>query len=230
MKTKTLILIGMMSLVGCVGNHELSKDNQKREIRFGVEAGANKGGIVENTDMSYIVGASVDAFSGATRIGGHIGAHATLPVDRNDVQVSMGYMYSPQTFTYHDETNGFSGTRKIGLSQFILPITYNVNLFKNSFPAGTICLKFGGALEYNLASVKDNGSHLPGYTIRPFTGGVALGISTLALKFKDNSRIGLSFDVYKGTQIFDDLYNRKEYKMPTSSYMKLSLIYQFKQQ
>lgn len=228
MKTKTLILVGMISLAGCVSNLEISKDDQKRKIRFGAEAGANKGGIVENTNMSYIDGASVDAFSGATCIGGHIGGHTKLPVGRNDVQVGLNYMYSPQTFTYHDETNGFSGTRKIGLSQFILPITYNVNLFKNSLPDGTIYLKFGGAFEYNLASVKDNGSHLPGYTIRPFTGGVTLGIATLPLRFKDNSRIGLSFDVYKGTQIFDDLYNRKAFKMPTSSYMKLSIIYQFK--
>jgi hypothetical protein len=228
MKTKTLILVGMMSLAGCVGNREISKDDQKRKIHFGVEAGANKGGIVENTDMSYINGASVDAFSGATRIGGHVGGHATLPVGRNDVQVGMDYMYSPQTFTYDDDVNGYFGTRKINLSQFIMPFTYNLNLFKSSLPAGTICLKLGGALEYNLASIKDNGSHLPGYTIHPFTGGVALGISTLPVKFKDNSRMGLSFDVYKGSQIFEDLYNRKEFKMPTSSYMKLSLIYQFK--
>lgn len=228
MKTKTLFLVGMISLAGCVSNREFSKDNQKRKICFGIEAGANKGGIVENTDMSYISGASIDAFSGATRIGDHVGGHATLPVGRNDVQVGLDYMYSPQTFTYNDVINGYFGTRKISLSQFIMPFTYNVNLFKNSLPAGTICLKFGGALECNLASIKDNGSHLPGYTIHPLTGGVALGISTLPVKFKDNSRIGLSFDVYKGTQIFDDLYNRKEFKMPTSSYMKLSLIYQFK--
>jgi len=219
MKTKTLILVGMVSLVGCVSN---------RDIRFGAEAGVNKGGIVENTDMSLIDGASVDAYTGATPVAAHIGGHATLPVGRNDVQVGLDYMYSPQTFTYNDGLNGFSGTRDIGLSQFIMPMTYNVNLFKRILPSGSFCFKIGGALEYNLASVKDHEGRLPDYTIHPFSGGMVVGISTLPIEFKDHSRMGLSIDLYKGSQIYDDIYNRKEFEMPTSSYMKLSLIYQFK--
>jgi hypothetical protein len=228
MKTQTLFLIALVVLTSCSSSRKVSEGYQNRKVKFGVEAGVNSGGIVENTNLSKVEGTPVDGFTGATRTGFHAGGHATLPVGRNDLQAGINYMYSPQKFTYNDAAHGYYGTRKISLSQLIVPVTYNVNLFKRSLNPGTISLKFGGTIEYNLPSISDEGSNLTEYSIKKLSGGVTLGISTLPFKFNDNSRLGISFDLYKGTQIFDDFYNRPEYEMPTSSYLKFSVIYQLK--
>jgi hypothetical protein len=198
------------------------------KVKFGVEAGANKGGIVENTDLSKVENAPVDGFTGATSMGFHAGGHAVIPVGRNDVQAGLNYLYSPQKFTYNDAVNGYFGTRKISLSQLVVPVTYNINLFKRTLDPGTLSIKLGGVIEYNMPSILDDGSLLTDYSIKKLSGGITLGISTMPFRFSDQSGLGLSFDVYKGTQIFDDFYNRPEFEMPTSSYMKLSIIYQFK--
>jgi hypothetical protein len=228
MKTQTLFLIALIALAGCATSREVTEAYQNRKLKWGVEAGANKGGIVENTDLSKIEGTPVDGYTGATRVGFHAGAHATIPVRRNDLQAGINYMFSPQTFTYNDAVHRYFGTRKISLSQLIVPVTYNVNLFKQRLDPGTVAFKFGGAFQYNMPSIEDEGSQLTDYSTRPFSGGVALGLSALPFRFDNGSRIGLSFDIYKGSRIFEDLYNRREFEIPTSSYMKLSIIYQLK--
>ncbi len=228
MKTQTIFLVALITMAGCSGSREVTEAYQNRKVKFGVEAGTNLGGIVDNTDLTKIEGTPVDGFTGATRVGFHAGAHATIPVGRNDIKAGINYLFSPQKFTYNDAFHGYFGTRKISLSQLIVPITYNINLFKQRFDPGTISLKFGGALEYNMPSVQQQGQLLPGYTINKFSGGITLGISALPFTFANKSRLGCSFDIYRGSQIFDDLYNRAEYETPASSYMKLSIIYQFK--
>jgi hypothetical protein len=228
MKTQTLFLVALIVLSGCASSRKATEAYQNRKVKFGVEAGANKGGIVENTDLSKIEETPVDGFTGATNVGFHAGAHATLPLGRNDLQAGINYLFSPQTFTYNDAVHGYFGTRKISLSQLAIPVTYNINLFKGSLAPGTVALKFGGVLQYNLPSITDEGSNLTAYSIKTLSGGVTLGLSILPFRFHDGARMGLSFDLYKGSQIFDDLYNRKAFEMPTSSYMKLSIIYQLK--
>jgi hypothetical protein len=228
MKTHTYFLIALIILTSCASSRKVSEAYQNRKVKFGVEAGANKGGIVENTDLTKVENTPVDGFTGATSMGFHVGAHAVIPLGRNDVQAGLSYFYSPQTFSYNDAVNGYFGTRKISLSQLVVPVTYNINLFKRKLDPETLCLKLGGVLEYNMPLINDEGSHLTDYSIKKISGGVTLGISTMPFRFSDQSKLGLSFDFYKGTQIFDDFYNRPEFEMPTSSYMKLSIIYQFK--
>lgn len=212
----------------CSGSQEVTEAYKNRKVKFGVEAGANLGGIVDNTNLTKIEGTPVDGFTGATRVGFHEGAHTTIPAGRNDIQAGINYLFSPQKFTYNDAFHGYFGTRKISLSQLILLVTHNINLFKQRLDPGTISLKFGGALEYNIPSVQQQGQLLPGYTINKFSGRITLGISALQFTFYHQSRLGCSSDIYRGYQIFDDLYNHAEYEMPASSYMKLSIIYQFK--
>jgi len=149
MKTTTFFCMSLISLSACVPLHN-AQENQSHKIRLAIEAGPNKGGIVENTDMSYISGAGVDAFSGATRIGGHVGAYSKLAIGKNDLQFGINYMFSPQTFYYHDSSLGYEGCRKIYLSQFITPFTYNFNLFSNAQTPGLVSLKIGAVLPLSI--------------------------------------------------------------------------------
>jgi hypothetical protein len=56
-------------------------DNNHQGVKFSFQAGANKGGITENTDMTGVPGAEVppeateDAFSGGTHTGINAGIH-----------------------------------------------------------------------------------------------------------------------------------------------------------
>ena len=227
MKTQTIFLVALIALSGCASSRKVNEAYQNRKVKFGVEAGANHGGIVDNKDLQQIENMPVDGFSGATKIGFHAGGHATIPLGRNDIQAGINYMFSPQTFTYNDAVHGYNGTRTVSLSQLSIPLTYNINLFKRWLAPGTVAVKLGGVLQYNLPKVSNSGT-LTEYSMYKFSGGAQLGISALPFRFQNGSRLGTSFDFYKGSQIFEDFYNKKEYQMPTSSYMKLSIIYQFK--
>jgi hypothetical protein len=235
MKSRTIFLIVIVVLTGCLSNKKISETIQKRKLKFGVEAGPNLGGIIENTDMSKVEGAPVDGvsdatadgFTGATSMGFHAGGHALIPLGRNDLQAGLNYMFSPQKFTYNDEVNGYFGTRKISLSQLVIPVTYNINLFYRKLDPGILSLKFGGALEYNMPSIKDEGTRLTDYSIRKFSGGIVLGLSVIPFHFNHQSRLGCSVDMYRGSQIFDDFYNCAEYKKSMSSYLKFSAVYWF---
>lgn len=226
MKKQTFFLIALFALSGCTNSRKATEAYQDRKVRFSVEAGANHGGIVENRDLKLVDNMSVDGFTGATKIGFHVGGHATIPIKKNDFQTGLVYMFSPQKLMYNDEVNSYNGTRTISLSQLSVPLTYSINLFKSRLAPGTVALKFGAILQYNFPEVSDMGT-LTEYKIYRVSGGAVLGISALPFSFQNGSRLGASFDLYKGSQIFEDFYNKKEYEMPTSSYMKLSLIYQF---
>ncbi|HEX2935723.1 MAG TPA: outer membrane beta-barrel protein [Bacteroidales bacterium] len=225
MKARIILLSILVAIGGCAGSKSSS---EARKIRFGVEAGPNSGGIVENTKMADIAGAPVDGFSGATSMGFHTGGHALLPVGRNDIQAGVMYLYSPQKFTYNDPVHGYAGSRDLRLSQVIVPVTYNFNLFTRKFIPGTLSLKVGGAIEYNMLSVTNNGLNLTDYSTNKISAGITLGIAAMPFRFSNNACLGFGFDMYKGGQIFDDFYNRPEFAMPSSSYMKFSVIYQFK--
>jgi len=62
--------------------------NADRSLRFSVQAGANKGGITENTDMAVVPGAetNVDAVTGATNTGMNVGVHINKPLKYNQVE------------------------------------------------------------------------------------------------------------------------------------------------
>ncbi|HQN94252.1 MAG TPA: hypothetical protein PLQ09_09030 [Prolixibacteraceae bacterium] len=227
MKTQSFLFATLIALSGCASSQKATEAYQNRKVKFGVEAGANHGGIVENRDLQQIENMPVDGFTGATKIGFHAGGHATIPLGRNDIQAGINYMFSPQTFTYNDAVHGYNGTRTVSLSQLSIPLTYNINLFKRWLAPGTVAVKLGGVLQYNLPKVSNSGT-VTEYSMNKFSGGAQFGISALPFRFKNGSRLGTSFDFYKGSQIFEDFYNKKEYQMPTSSYMKLSIIYQFK--
>lgn len=226
MKARIILLSILIAIGGCAGSKNSS---EARKVRFGIEAGPNSGGIVENTKMADIAGAPVDGFSGATSIGFHAAGHALVPVGRNDIQAGIMYLYSPQKFTYNDPVHGYAGSRDLRLSQIVVPVTYNINFLTRKFTPGTLSFKVGGAIEYNMLSVTNKGTSLTDYSSKKLSLGITAGIVAMPFRFSNNARLGFGFDMYKGGQIFDDFYNRPEYAMPSSSYMKFSIIYQFKQ-
>ena len=231
-KTTIAILMSLCTFVinSCSTSQPTNTD---RNLQFSVQAGANKGGITENTDMTVVPGAealpeaTVDAFSGATYTGINVGIHVNKPLKYNQVESGIDYMYNQQTFTYVDAGNRYIGVRDLKVSQIMLPLTYNFVLFRKLAPKADIQIKLGYTGQLNFVTVSSTGI-LPDYTIKPWSNGATFGISAFPLQFKNGSKLGVYFDGYRGTQVYEDYYNQASFEMPGSSFIKFGLKYNLK--
>jgi hypothetical protein len=228
----SICISNILLFAGCISQQSAS-DKAKYKPGFKFQAGINKGGIVENTDMdaysgaTHTVSGTVDAYSGATKTGFNTGAKVLLPVRRNAIETGIDYMYNNQTFTYQDNVNGYNGKRKLGTSQFMVPLTYNIGLFRKKYEEGLITFKFGYLIQFNSVNIKDETVNLPEYKILKFSNGFTAGLATSPFHFKNGSKLGLYIDMYRGTRIYEDFYNQKEFEMPASSFIKYGISYQF---
>jgi hypothetical protein len=136
-------------------------------------------------------------------------------------------MFSKQVFSYQDPANGYTGNRNIGMSQFMVPLTYNFTFLKKKRPGGLFQLKLGMMFQYNMLSLDDNGSLLPDYHVNRLSNGMILGFETTPFRLENGSRIGFYADLYRGTQIYEDFYNQSAFEMPGSSFFKAGIIYHF---
>jgi len=195
-----------------------------------LQMGSNLGGITENTDMSVIPGvkvpaeATVDAFTGATHPGFNAGVHINHRLKMNQVETGLDYMYNHQTFNYTDAGNKYIGVRELHVSQFMIPLTYNFSLFSKTFQNAEIQLKVGLLGQLNAVSGKGTGI-LPDYSVIPFSAGPTLGFSILPFHFRNDDKLGIYCDIYRGSQIYKDFYNQPKFEMPGSSFIKFGFKY-----
>lgn len=205
----------------------------ERDLKFSLQCGANTGGITENTDMTVVPNvrvpaeANVDAFTGATRLGFNAGVHVNKKLKSNQVETGLDYMYNYQTFNYIDAGNFYIGVRRLKVSQNMLPFTYNFNLFKNLFPEAGIQLKVGVTGQVNFISTNGTGISLPDYSVKAYSFGPAFGFFVYPFQFNNGNKLGFYFDVYRGSQIYEDYYNQLGFEMPGSSFLKFGFRYQF---
>ena len=142
------------------------------------------------------------------------------------VETGIDYMYNHQTFKYIDAGNMYVGVRELNVSQVILPLTYNLTLFRKLLPEADIQLKAGYLGQFNFITTEGYGI-LPDYSLKRFSNGATAGISALPFKFENGSRLGFYFDVYRGSRIYTDFYNQTGFEMPGSSFMKFGVKFQF---
>jgi hypothetical protein len=225
-KIITTGVIFVFLLMGCASQHTI-RDHKNWSPIFRIQAGVNMGGIVENTDMTVVDNAAVDAFSGATRRGINASGKLMLPLKRNFVETGIDLMHNSQTFNYNDAVNGFVGERRIGATQFMIPITYSIGFFKENNPGGVFQVKFGYTAQINLFSISDGNGNMPGYSTNSFSNGATIGFSITPFRFENGARLGLFVDGYRGTRAYEDFYNRAEFEIPGTSFIKYGIIYQF---
>jgi hypothetical protein len=226
---RTLKLIGLaigLTAVGCT-TKPLNNGYEKQKPTYRVQVGTNKGGIVDNTDLTAIGNIPVDAYSGATSKGLNVSGKVIVPLKRNAVETGLDCMHNGQSFTYNDGANGFVGERKLGVNQLMIPITYSIGLFRSKHPEGLLQIKVGYAAQLNIISVSDGNGSLPNYSTKPFSNGATLGFSTIPVRLKNGAKLGFYIDGYRGTQAYEDFYNRTEFEMPGTAFIKYGIIYQF---
>jgi hypothetical protein len=225
-KIITAGIISVFFLMGCASQQAIRDDNKWSPI-YRIQAGTNKGGIVENTDLTLIDNTEADAFTGATSRGVNASGKVMLPLKRNYIETGIDLMYNRQTFSYKDAVNGFTGERRLGVTQFMLPLTYSIALFRENHPGGLFQVKFGYTAQINLFSISDGNGNMPGYSTNSFSNGATIGLSITSFRFENGARLGLFVDGYRGTRAYEDFYNRIDFEMPGTSYLKYGIIYQF---
>jgi hypothetical protein len=226
----TIWILSFLILNSCSATRHIVPD---QKLRLSLQGGVNLGCITENTDMTIVPGvkvpaeSTVDAFSGATKLGYNIGVHTNKKLKKNQIETGLDYMYNHQTFTYIDAGNFYIGVRKLNVSQVMLPLTYSFVLFSNLMPRADVQLKVGLAGQLNSISTKDTGISLPSYSTNHWSIGPIFGLSAYLFQFKNGNKLGFYFDVYRGSQIYEDYYNQSSFEIPGSSFMKFGLRYQF---
>jgi len=136
-------------------------------------------------------------------------------------------MNSTQQFIFYDAVYKYQGIRELKVSQVMIPLTYKFVLFRKLAPKADIQLKLGYTGQLNFVSVSSTGI-LPDYSIKPWSNGATFGISAFPVQLNNGSKLGFYFDAYRGTQVYEDYYNRESFEMPGSSYMKFGVKYQLK--
>lgn len=231
METQHKLVIGFLSFL-IISSCSLT-DKSNRGFKISVQAGLNKGGITENTDLKVVPNAEpagdakIDAYTGATRISVNAGMHVNKPLKYGEIEFGLDYMQNNQTFTYADQNNMYNGVRKLSVNQVMIPLTYNFVLFKKFLPLAEIQLKLGYMVQVNFVSTNGTGI-LPEYSINKWSNGAVFGISVYPFKFGNGSKLGIYIDAYRGSQVYLDYYNQKSFKMPGSSFVKGGLRYRFK--
>jgi hypothetical protein len=226
---RKILLAGLVAIplfMGCATPNLTTERNPWKPI-YRAQLGINKGGVVENTDFSAIPNMQVDAFSGATSKGVNASGKVILPLKRNTIETGIDLMHNSQTFTYNDAANGFNGERKLGVTQLMMPITYSFSFFRKNNPEGFLQIKLGYAAQINLISISDGTGNIPNYSTSPFSNGATLGFSIIPFRLENGAKLGFYVDGYRGTQAYEDFYNRTEFEMPGTAFIKYGIIYQF---
>lgn len=187
----------------------------QNKIKVSVQAGLSSGGIVESMD--------IDGFSGATKAGVNGGIHISKHFSFGEMETGIDYLNSRQTFTYSDDVNHFVGERIISLNQMMIPFTYNIPLFRSLLSNTELQLKVGGVGQLNFLPMTESGS-LPDYTFKRFSGGITIGMSAYPFTLGDKYKLGFYADLYKGSQIYKDLYNEHT----TSSFFRAGMRFRFR--
>lgn len=219
-------IICVFLLMGCATS-SITTGKKERTPIYRIQAGTNKGGLVENTDMTLIDNAGVDAFTGATRKGVNVSGKVMIPMKRNFVETGIDLMHNSQTFTYNDAANGFMGERSLGVTQFMVPLTYSLGLCRRNHPEGLFQIKLGYAAQFNLFAISDGHGNMPDYSTKSFSNGACLGISTTPFRLNNGAKLGFFLDGYRGTRAYEDFYNRTGFEIAGTSFLKYGIIFQF---
>jgi hypothetical protein len=221
MKKYILLMVISVSM-SCSVSEKTQTDNKHD---FKIYAGYSKGGIIENTKMEEVENAAPDAFTGATYFGMNAGVHYEYNLKRNSLETGIDAIINNQKFTYNDAVNQYVGNRKIISTQVRVPITYNFTVFQYKNLDHLLQLKLGLSPAYILYSVDESGTSLPDYSLKHFTIGPIFGITLIPVTFKNQAKLGVSFDVTRSGKVYDDFYQKG--KMPGLSYRTLSILYSF---
>jgi hypothetical protein len=237
-KNISFILI-LITLLGCSMNKSQVKENNQpmgadavtgaTGVKFKVLAGGTYGGIVDNHEAQNIEGASnVDAITGATKISYNAGIHSVLKGHGRTIEMGLDYLRLAQSVEYDLPSLSVNGTRSFELHQIRLPVTYNFEFFKNDLKQAKLALKIGFSAGYTFGKTitdSEDSENMPAYEFTDWGIGPAFGLCFYPLDFKQNYRLGLYLDFYRGRKIYEDTYHEDLF-LGDNSFMNFGILFQ----
>jgi len=194
----SFLLLPWVLLISCASTTKLSDDDRAVKIGYNLHVGSSWGGVIED--------ATIDAVTGATKFGFNIGVHPTIDIRGRMIETGLDYIQYNQSFSYQDSEAGFNGERKLNYGELRVPVTYNFQLFRDKDNEGILQLKLGLSAGYRIhENIEDSGNN-PAFTFDKFSIGPTLGVSIVPFKISENYKLGLYFDVMRGSKVYTDEY------------------------
>jgi len=201
-------------------------DNSEKHSTISILAGLSSGGLVDNTEMSGITGVSnIDAITGATKTLFNSGVHTEIDIKGHKIETGLDYISFDQSVEYKMPSLSVNGQRDIRFHQLRLPLTYNFQFFRDSQNYPRLILKAGLSGGYTFSKSVSDFGNIPDYTFTNWDYGPTLGVSVFPLQLKQNYRIGFYLDLYRGSQIYEDVYHKAE-GIGGQSFMKFGVVLQ----
>mgnify|MGYP006282843423 CR=1 FL=1 len=171
---------------------------------FVARAGHHFGGIIDNS--------SVDAVSGATQWGYRAGVGAQVAIGRHHVEAGLEYLHFAQSISYADATEGFDGSYDLSYNEMRIPLSYNLNLLENSDGKPLGVVRTGPCLGFVFGEQSDSSGTVPAYETGGAEMGVLLSGTLYPLRRPGGFSFGVCCDFYRGfTSFFRDPYHEKNH-------------------
>ena len=216
MKSNLLIALFAILLLGCATTSDVEK--KEVSVSYDVRAGAGWGGIIEDTQ--------VDAVTGATNLGLTAGIHPSINIHGHVVETGVDIQTYSQSFTYNDTEAGYAGKRDFNLTELSIPLTYNFQFFNNADMESIVQVRLGLTAGYIISNKITDSGTVPDYTLNSFSIGPTLGITAIPFKLSDNIRLGLYFDLTRASQVYEEIYISED--SGDMSSLRLGLFLKFK--
>jgi hypothetical protein len=201
----------------------------KAEMNFVVLGGATYGGIVDNYEAKDIEGVSdVDAITGATKLSYNAGIHSVLKGHGRAIEIGLDYIKFNQSVEYDLPSLSVNGTRDFEFQQIRLPITYNFEFFENELNQPKLSLKLGFSVGYTFSKTiedSEGSENMPDYEFTDWGIGPDIGLYFYPFDFKQNYRLGLYMDFYRGRKIYEDAYH-DEIFLGDNSFLKFGVVFE----
>lgn len=191
-----LLLLLPQLFMGCASTLNAPQRKQKLINSHSLQVGANWGGIIDDT--------KIDAVSGATRNCLHIGYHPTLHIRGHLLETGFDLLNFKQTFSYTGHESLYKGKRDFRYTQFGIPLSYNFQLFRDANHEAQLLLKLGISASYRIADKITEQGQLPCYAFDHFSMGPAFGISSTPFSLNDQFSLGLYLDFMLGSNVYSD--------------------------
>lgn len=201
-------------------------DDSGQYSTISILAGLSYGGHVDNTVMSGINDVSnIDAVTGATKTRFNAGIHTEINLKGHFIETGLDYISFDQSVEYKLPSFSVAGNRDFNFHQLRLPLTYNLHLFKNNQNYPGLILKAGLSVGYTFSKSITGNGNVPDYKFTNWDYGPTLGFMIYPLQFKQNYRMGIYLDLYRGSRIYEDIYHQSE-GMGGHSFMKFGIVLQ----
>jgi hypothetical protein len=233
LKQQSTIIVSVLLLLTLIIFHSLScqfirsvtvDESLKDDHAVFFHGGGSFGGIVKYQNTDGTTGATqVDVVSGATSVRYHFGVNKNLNIYGHKIQTGLEWIQFRQNMSFTDPYHDFDGEMDINLDQIRLPLTYNFLLFQDKQHYARLKIKLGMSIGYTFSRRIDRQGRIPDTQWKDWDVGPLLGFELYPFPAAGHWKLGLMFDLYRGSSIYEDFYSQYK-EIGNHSYLTFGIV------